>query len=65
MVIMDFLGLSEVPQYGGGSADMYQSKYTGHQVAVKVIQFHLSSNRDNEQSVGTAFCTPHQKIPGD
>jgi len=53
MVITDLPDLSEIPHCGGGSADVYQCEYAGHRVAVKVIRYYLSHDRDREQSVST------------
>lgn len=61
MVITHFPDLSEIPQCGGGSADVYRCEYAGRHVAVKVIRVYLSRDRDREQSVGTAFRAPRQK----
>ena len=55
MLITHFPDLSEIPQCGGGSGDVYQCEYARRPVAVKVIRFYLNRNRDCELSVGTPF----------
>ena len=62
MIITCLQNVSTLPEYGGGSADVYQGKCNGHPVAIKVMRFCTTVDAGLLLSVGTPFHAHHRKI---
>ena len=63
MVIDAVTGLQnvpDIPDYGGGFADVYRGECDGHAVAIKVIRFYASTDAGLFLSVGAPFRTSHE-----
>jgi len=61
MVIPSIDDISVAPACGGGFADVFQGKYRGRQVAIKVMRVYVSGDRGLDRSVGVSFNALHGK----
>jgi hypothetical protein len=59
-VATDLQNVPDVPDYGGGFADVYRGECNGRPVAIKVLRFYASKDADLFRSVGTPFHTAHK-----
>jgi hypothetical protein len=67
-MVIDVTGLQnvpDIPDYGGGFADVYRGECNGRPVAIKVVRFYASDDAGLFLSVGTPFRTSrkNQLIP--
>jgi len=62
MVITCLQNVPQIAECGGGSAAVYRGEHCGRQVAIKVLRFYASSNRDLFLSVSTLFHTLYNQF---